>query len=579
MHGFRGRPRLKESLAKRKGIIKLEDADGKTPAASKGSLKSHENVKTSPKSAEKATSLQIRNTKEQISGTDAAEKQSSDPKQRSDPKDGKNDTLARNAHIDQQSGQSGQIGSFVPEFHIFQDLFPSLMDQAEFLPLVNVVSDTRQSNSETPPQNGNNALDFDKDDNDLGSEDDLPISDFEENMMLKHFFKKLLPLFDAHPSSPWPQLALKYCDFEVSKSCFIALSCIHLYEQKGAKHFYRNGMVYINNTMEYLIEYLKDKSNTKSDDSTGSNILDVDSIVANLKKQPIEKQRSNFFVILLLIHVHSLFSIVESGRSALVRTFFELFAAIVKDSSFSNYLGTIDESSILVANLAWFDTITAVVSPDCRLPYCEDTWYGTKDSPSSTTRLMGCPGEIFTCISRFCKVRKQLKDSSLSSNNRLDLNELNSTFDSIRTDLLNYRDYVVLTSDIDEEEYQIRLKCAQCWALAVLINLYRLLDPKAHSTIHGFLNEFIATYNSMERTSPLVTQMVWPIFTIGCVCETEYQRRHFKEFIDDLYSQARMGTIHTIDMITQECWNTGKSWEEILSSKEWYGSGIDFLVV
>ncbi|GME77898.1 unnamed protein product [[Candida] boidinii] len=46
----------------------------------------------------------------------------------------------------------------------------------------------------------------------------------EENMMLKHFFNKLIPLLDAHPNSPWPELALKYCDFEIARSCFISLS-------------------------------------------------------------------------------------------------------------------------------------------------------------------------------------------------------------------------------------------------------------------------------------------------------------------------------------------------------------------
>lgn len=565
IHGFRGRPRLKESLAKRKDIEIPTNLinDKKIPL-----ITTHEN--------HKETEEQIK-----VSTTNEISKASStkiDSKNKLENNNDNNDTSNSNSNNNTATNgfnafMDPQLGSIMQEFHIFQDMFPSFGE--ENLPFLTDFNDINKLGTEGTATSAPTPTIYDRDETDLN--DDAPISDFEENMMLKHFFKKLLPLFDAHPSSPWPQLALKYCDFEVSKSCFIALSCIHLYEQKGAKIFYRHGMVHINNTMEYLIGYLKDKSN--EDDKSNDNILDVDVVVKNLKKQPIEKQRSNFFVILLLIHVHSLFSIVESGRSALVRTFFELFAAIVKDSSFNNYLGTLDESSILVANLSWFDTITAVVSPDCRLPYCEETWYGTKDSPSSTTKLMGCPGEIFTSISRFCKIRKQLKDSSTSSNNQLDLSGLNKTFESIRTDLLNYRDYVVLTPDMTEEEYQIRLKCAQCWALAVLINLYRLLNPESKPIIHGFINEFISTYNSMERTSPLVTQMVWPVFTIGCVCVTEYQRRNFKQFIDDLYGQAKMGTVHTIGLIVQECWDTGKSWEEILASKEWLESGIDFLVV
>lgn len=440
------------------------------------------------------------------------------------------------------------------EFHIFQDMFPSFVTEEEIPFFMNSIQESsfRADNEklEVPA---------------IGSK----MSDSDENMMLKHFFKKLLPLLDAHPSSPWPQLALKYCDFEIAKSCFIALACIHLYETKGAEEFYRTGMVYVNNTMEYLIDYLKGKGDDADEDT-----LDVPKIISNLKKGSIEKQRSNFFVILLLIHVHFLFSVVESGRSALVRSFCELFAAIVKDASFESYLEQIDESSTLVANISWFDTISAVVSPDCRLPYCDESWYGTKNTAKSTIKLMGCPGEIMGTISRFCKLRKELKDTY----NVMDFNT-EQKFNALRYDLLNYRDYVIFSAEMSDSEYIMSLKCAQCWALAVLANVYRLLKPKDTHELNGFIDEFISVYSTMDSSSPLVTQMVWPIFTFSCISSTTYQRSSLEKFSDTLYSTVKMGTVTSIKAISKECWETGIKWEDVLASKEWLASGIDFLVV
>jgi hypothetical protein len=443
------------------------------------------------------------------------------------------------------------------EFHIFQDLFPSFVEDEGIPSFINTNFPDTPSNS----MNDEGTL----------STNGSKMSDVEENMMLKHFFKRLLPLLDAHPSSPWPQLALKYCDFEIAKSCFIALACIHLYETKGAEEFYRTGMVYVNNTMEYLIDYLRGKSDdSENDDDT----LDVPKIISNLKKQPIEKQRSNFFVILLLIHVHFLFSVVESGRSALVRNFSELFSAIVKDFSFKTYLEQIDESSTLIANLSWFDTISAVVSPDCRLPFCEETWYGTKNTPKSTIKLMGCPGEILRTISRFCRLRKEMKETY----NVVDF-RIEQKFNALKYDLLSYRDYVIFQPEMTDYEYEMGLNCAQCWSLAVLVNLYRLVRPDDKRTQHGMINEFISVYSRMESESPLVTQMIWPIFTMACLSCTDYQRTKLRQFIDTLYSTVKMGTVSSIKSISQQCWETGEEWEEILASKEWLASGIDFLVV
>lgn len=533
VHGFRGRPRLQESLAKRASKLDLKP-DSEPPVSLAPPPTNIDDVQEHDLSSGGTikNTLSNSNSNSMLSISDLTHSE-----------------LVPNEELNSNSKMVNGLDS-INDFHIFQDIFPTFLSEADLPPFIN---DFNVSPSQT-----------------VENKDTTKLSYVEENMMLKHFFKRLLPLLDAHPSTPWPQLALKYCDFEIAKTCFISLACIHLYETKGAKEFYEKGMTHINNTMEYLIDYLRDKSFGSIDDDGR---LDVDQIVKNLKLQPLEKQRSNFFVILLLIHVHLLFSVLESGRSALVRTFFQLFSAIVSDSTFKVYLEKIEESSTLIVQLSWFDTITAVVSPDCRLPYCDESWYGDKDSVMSTSQLMGCPGEIFRCISKLCELRKCLKEQSLSSS------EIQLFFNSVKDELLKYREFVIIPKESDESDIILRIKCAQCWSIAVLVNFYRLVKPEEKNTIKGLILEFISVYESMESTSPHVTQMVWPVFTIACICETEFQRRSLRSFIDILYTNAKMGTIHTIGVIAEECWSAGKSWEDILSSKEWLLSGIDYLVV
>ncbi|ODV83167.1 hypothetical protein CANARDRAFT_191074, partial [[Candida] arabinofermentans NRRL YB-2248] len=198
----------------------------------------------------------------------------------------------------------------------------------------------------------------------------------EENFLLKHFFNKLIYLLDAHPSTPWPELMMKFGSFELAKSCFLSLSSMHLYVNNGENEFYQKGILHINNTMEYLIKY----------------------IVINLKNQSTKRKQTNFFVILLLLYVHLLFAILESGRSALSRIFLKLFASIAQDQTFEKVLNKIDQSQTLICVLSWFDTVSAIISPDCRLPFCKIEWYGTMNDLISTAKMNGCPGELFKIL-------------------------------------------------------------------------------------------------------------------------------------------------------------------------------------
>lgn len=273
--------------------------------------------------------------------------------------------------------------------------------------------------------------------------EDSSLSYEEENMMLKHFFKNLLPLLDAHPNSPWPDLALKYCDFDIARSCFISLACIHIYEsRKGGNEYYKKGMLHINNTMDYLIQFISSNSDNseskiaKVEQLQSNGILNDSVVAASTKKKLISS-----FVILVLINVHILFAVLEKGLSSFSRFFFKVFASVCQDEMFYSTLLENDKKQSLVVVLSWYDTVSAIVSPDFRLPYCSPDWYGSSFGESdkvSTAKMMGCPGEIFKEMAKVCLLRHELH-KGLKVNREDILRE----YEVIKSNLLRYREYVI----------------------------------------------------------------------------------------------------------------------------------------
>ncbi|GMG40545.1 unnamed protein product [Ambrosiozyma monospora] len=397
----------------------------------------------------------------------------------------------------------------------------------------------------------------------------------EDNYILRHFFDKLIYLLDAHPQTPWPDLMMRFCSFELAKSCFLSLSSMHLYVNNGENEFYKKGMLHINNTMEYLIKYVKNKdkqqahtsesgtaskdgTDAKSNKLTGSKSQDgdegneqdqekmpekgnndgegtnndngkpisVDRILTNLKNESTTRKQTNFFVILLLIFVHLAFAILESGRTALSRLFLKLFASIVKDHTFNSVLSRIDQSQSLICGLSWWDTISALVSPDCRLPFCNIEWLGTKNDQISTAKMTGCPGEIFAILYDICKLRHVLGGNNTNGEvvkkPECEISEidLNCTFENLKTRIMNYRDYVPLELPNNSFTYQDRLKAAQCWSISAYVKLLEVtqLDSDYRNEIDKLVLEFLSVYETLNSQSPIVTQMVWPVLNIGINC-------------------------------------------------------------
>lgn len=384
------------------------------------------------------------------------------------------------------------------------------------------------------------------------TETSLNVSYQEENMMLKHFFKKLLPLLDGHPLSPWPDLALKYCDFDVARSCFISLACIHIYEsRKGGNEYYHTGMAHMNSTMNYLIQSI-------------SRTLEIEGR-ANNEEQPNKNMRS--FVILVLMNVHTLFAVLEKGQSSLARYLFKVFGSVCQDQLFYESMKDNSKRSLVVV-LSWYDTVCAMVSPDCRLPYGNPEWYGSSTDSISTMEMMGCPGEIFMAMAQVCYLRHEIHRGFLSDDAAFAVEA-----QGIKLRLLAYRDYVNFK---DGEDYNVRLKGAQCWSLAVYVSLLRLFKtPERQRIITAAVNEFIDVYGSMLSDSTTVVQMVWPVYAIGSECMSEYERGKLAEFMDTLYETAQMGTLQSLRWIVNQVWEQGKPQEEILT--QWLPKGVDYL--
>ncbi|KAM9894255.1 hypothetical protein OXX79_008826 [Metschnikowia pulcherrima] len=407
---------------------------------------------------------------------------------------------------------------------------------------------------------------FDKSLNSPPNNNSLVMSYQEENRMLRHFFQELLPLLDAHPQSPWPALALRYCDFDVARSCFISLACIHIYESRqGGKEYYDKGMAHIHSTMTHLIDSISASSPQNGSSPDEFNLEPGNSQGSNIGHN---KTRVQQFVILVLVNVHILFAVLEKGKSSLARYLFEVFGSICHDDAFYRSLIHNESKGSLVVVLSWYDTVSAMVSPDCRLPFCSPDWYGSYQDVVSTSKMMGCPGEIFRALSEVCFLRHEIKNGNLVDNSDFEV-----VFDAVRKSLLNYRDYVDYR---DGSDYMLRLKGAQCWSLAVYISLLRLFRTKSRDlVIRCTVNEFIDVYRSMPSESPVVTQMVWPIYAVGCECVTQIERDQISKFMDTLYETAQMGTLASLRWIVQQVWSRGIPQEEVL--EEWLEEGVDYL--
>ncbi|OWB68517.1 hypothetical protein B5S30_g3898 [[Candida] boidinii] len=438
------------------------------------------------------------------------------------------------------------------------------------------------------------------------------------NKILNHFHLKLMPRISANPNSLWPELAIKYCGFEIAKSCFISLSGLHLVGKEITQNSDNNlylekneilekSAFHINKILEYLIEVVQEKniieklntneSNENNEDKdnvlNSYNLLQNDHGTAcddNLHQTEISTKDS--FILILLIYVQVLYGILESGRSAISRFLFKSFARIVRLQKFESFAKN-HQCLCMVISLSWWDTIAAITSPDCRLPYCDSDWYGFKDSKNlkklSTETMSGCPGEIFVCMYNVCELRNKIKYNKIE-----DKDEIYAIFIGIERSLLQYRNYVSYdielpyndkadTKDTNgkltkEEYFVVRLKVAKCWMLAVYTKLIDTAKPKNHKQqMSQLVLEYLDTYSQVDPNLHILGQMVWPMLQIGSLITDPVQMEQLRSYSKMLFHTVSALNIQTLVELNENVWASSSSLEDILSGKEWLQAGIDFL--
>jgi hypothetical protein len=467
----------------------------------------------------------------------------------------------------------------------------------------------------------------------------------EETQILKHFFEKVIYLLDAHPQTPWPQLMMNFGSMDLAKSCFLSLSSMHLYVNNGGDEFYKKGLLHINNTMEYLIKYVKTggtgvtNTNAGTDHKKDENIiseseetvsaaptvrdgieveqsevgLNVPKIIDKIKHESNRKKGTNFMVILLLLYVHLLFAVLESGRSALARMFLKLASSIADDPIFNKQMKKIKESQSLLCVLSWFDTVSSLVSPDCRVPYCDPKWFGESNDIISTDKMNGCPVGVFRTLYDTCLYRHdtmKLFSVDNGSSRQVLLSDIKQNYKmllDLRDRFLHYRDHVLYELPHGSTfTYIDRLKCAQLWALAGILvtiqlemhyfsklpqwieqnrNYLSITElPESVPSKHIYstrtttlITEFLSVYNTIPAESPIITQMVWPIFYVGVCSREEENRKLSWNALKTLYETVKMGTIKSNMNIVEKSWKEGVSIESILAGPGWLENGIDLL--
>lgn len=343
----------------------------------------------------------------------------------------------------------------------------------------------------------------------------------EEDLTLHHFFTKLLPMLDSTPNLPWPDLALRYCDFDIARLCFLALALVHMYELgEYPREFYHKGVAHINRAMRLLTNNILNRLNENS-----------------MKLQVLS------FIILMLIHVHLLYSCLETGRSALARYLFQVFAAVGEEVLME------ESDARMVTMMAYvlvYDTICALVTPDARAPFCMTAWYGNVLSEISTYTLMGCPGEIMSCFHKIGHLRGMAKRGE----------DVAAEIPPLRLALMVYREYVPC-----HPEYAALVRAAQCWALAGLVSLTRL---SANQSAEKYIWEFIDNF-AIFNGDQLLVQMVWPIHIMAVSANHPTQRAKMMEFLEFQMELTQMRMYSIMKEVVEKVWATGQDPDEALA--------------
>jgi hypothetical protein len=397
----------------------------------------------------------------------------------------------------------------------------------------------------------------------------------DENFFINHFMNRLVQLFDNLEDSPFPKLVLKYCEPELAKSCFVTLSSIHLYGYSNDVNDYDQSINQLDIITNELLSLIALNDNEQSVDDAQVPKRDKSPILLILHKLenlPLNLRSSRVITVLILIYVQTMFSILESGRSAISEFLFELGSRICYDVGFRDILVQDEHTKFLVMLIAWFETFTALSSPNVRKSYLRKFGFeGQEQLRLRSEDITGCPDEIFTALLDILDLRFQIYTFGASRDSFVQKQRIIAT-------LFSYRDYVPFEEFHDGGQYSERLLGAQCWSLASLIYIHKLLPEEGYEhTIAALVTEFLLVFPLFEENSDVKKQCIWPLLVVGEMLHLEKDRVKLLEIFDLFYDQNKMGNVRTLQDLLKKTWSQQRSLNSILEGDGWNSSGIALL--
>lgn len=400
-----------------------------------------------------------------------------------------------------------------------------------------------------------------------------------DDYMIKHFMEKLIPLFDNLENSPFPLLVTKYCNPELAKNCFIALSSVHMYEMDNNLDAYEKSIEQLTFLTNKLMELLFVDDQVPADDlSNGqTNFTSADSttlIVEKLKLiEPFEARSSKVITILILTYVHTMFCILESGKSSVSEFLFKLSSRIAYEESFRYIFLSDHNTKFLIGLLGWFETFTALSSPNIRWSYIRQYWFeGQETLRIATDDITGCPQAVFDCFLDIIDLRHDIFHFGLTA-------EYNEKKMDITRRLESYRDYIKYDDERGGKNFHEVLLGAQGWSVGGLLYLTKLLPPKHQfrNQVTALQKEFKMLYEQFDRNSETRKQMIWPLFLVGELATIEEDRKWVTDQLKYINKQNGMGNMRTLVELLEKHWSEGGTMDMILSGDSWLKSGVTLL--
>jgi hypothetical protein len=396
----------------------------------------------------------------------------------------------------------------------------------------------------------------------------------DENFFVNHFMHRLVQMFDNLENSPFPNLVLKYCEPDLAQSCFVTLSSIHLYGYSNDVNDYDksvNQLDVVTNELLSLIAFEDEQQAMEHPTVPKRNESPILLILRKLQNLPPDLKPSRVITVLILIYVQTMFSILESGRSAITDFLFELASRICYDITLRDVLVQDEQTKFLVMLIAWFETITALSSPNVRKSYLRKFEFEGQDQFRLRSEdITGCPDEIFTSLLDILDLRFQIYTFGASRDSY-------GQKKRIITTLYNYRDFVPYT-EFQGDQYIEKLLGAQCWSLASLIYIHKLLPEEGYEhAIAALVTEFLFVFALLDENSDIKKQCIWPLLVVGEMLHLEKDRNKVLGIFDMFYDQNKMGNIRTLQDLLKKAWCEQRSLNSILEGGGWGSSGIELL--